>query len=124
MVARGFASETFCYEAIAARQGDDRPYHVYYLGDFDRAGQDAARSLEEKLIRFGDEDGIEVIFEQIAVAFEQINDGTSRRDHQSVFHRLIEIGLTTSRASWTRYLPIPCAISLRRQSIDTSIKIN
>ena len=72
MVARGFASETFCYEAIAARQGDDRPYHVYYLGDFDRAGQDAARSLEEKLIRFGDEDGIEVIFEQIAVAFEQI----------------------------------------------------
>ena len=72
MVARGFASETFCYEAIAARQGDDRPYHVYYLGDFDRAGQDAARSLEEKLIRFGDEDGIEVIFEQIAVTFEQI----------------------------------------------------
>ena len=47
MVARGFASETFCYEAIAARQGDDRPYHVYYLGDFDRAGQDAARSLGE-----------------------------------------------------------------------------
>ena len=37
---------------------------------------------------------------------------------------VIEIGLTHSRASWTRYLPIPCAISLRRQSIDTSIKIN
>ena len=51
---------------------DDRPYHVYYLGDFDRAGQDAARSLEEKLIRFGDEAGIEVIFEQIAVTVEQI----------------------------------------------------
>ena len=37
MVARGFASETFCYEAIAAREGDDRDYYVYYLGDFDRA---------------------------------------------------------------------------------------
>jgi hypothetical protein len=72
MVARGFASETFCYEAIAAREGDYRDYYVYYLGDFDRAGHDAARSLEEKLTRFADEDGIDVIFEQIAVTREQI----------------------------------------------------
>jgi hypothetical protein len=72
MVARGFASETFCYEAVAARDGDDCPYHVYYLGDFDRSGQDAARSLEEKLTRFGEDDGIEVVFEQIAVNEEQI----------------------------------------------------
>ena len=74
MVARGFASETFCYEAIAARGGDDRDYYVYYLGDFDRAGQDAARALEEKLTRFAEEDGIEVIFEQIAVTEDQIAD--------------------------------------------------
>jgi hypothetical protein len=72
MVARGFASETFCYEAIAAREGNYRPYYVYYLGDFDRAGHDAARSLEEKLTRFAEEDGIEVIFEQIAVAPSQV----------------------------------------------------
>ena len=71
MVARGFASETFCYEAVAARD-DDRPYHVYYLGDFDRSGQDAARSLEEKLTRFADEEGIEVEFETIAVNLDQI----------------------------------------------------
>jgi hypothetical protein len=75
MVTRGFSSETFCYEAIAARDGDDRPYHVYYLGDFDRAGQDGARSLEEKLRRFGDEDGVEIIFEQIAVTEAQIRNG-------------------------------------------------
>jgi hypothetical protein len=74
MVARGFASETFCYEAISAREGDDRDYYVYYLGDFDRAGRDAARSLEEKLTRFAEEDGIEVIFEQIAVTERQIAD--------------------------------------------------
>jgi hypothetical protein len=72
MVTRGFSSETFCYEAIAARGGDDRPYHVYYLGDFDRAGQDGAHSLKEKLCRFGDEEGVEVVFEQIAVTEEQI----------------------------------------------------
>ena len=67
MVARGFASETFCYEAVAQRGDDDRPYYVYYLGDFDRSGHDAARSLEEKLTRFADEEGIEVVFQTIAV---------------------------------------------------------
>ena len=73
MVSRGFASETFCYEAIAQRDGDDRPYYVYYLGDFDRAGLDAARALEEKLRRFADDDGIEVLFETLAVTEEQIS---------------------------------------------------
>ncbi len=66
------SSETFCYEAIAARTDDERPYYVYYLGDFDRAGQDAARSLQEKPRRFADEDGIELVFEAIAVTREQI----------------------------------------------------
>ena len=72
MVARGFVSETFAYEAIAARRGDARPYHVYYLGDFDRAGRDAARSLEDKLTRFADEEGIEVIFNTLAITERQV----------------------------------------------------
>jgi hypothetical protein len=58
MVSRGFASETFCWSAIEARDGDERDYYVYYLGDFDRSGQDAAKSLEEKLTRFADDEGI------------------------------------------------------------------
>jgi hypothetical protein len=71
MVTRGFTSETFAYESV--QQWDsDRQTYVYYLGDHDRAGQDAATSLEEKLTRFADEDAIEVIFEQIAVNEEQI----------------------------------------------------
>jgi len=74
MVARGFASETFCYESVFARGGDERAYFVYYLGDFDRAGQDAARSLEEKLTRFAGADGIPVCFETIAVTERQIRD--------------------------------------------------
>jgi hypothetical protein len=73
MVARGFSSETFCYESVAQRGDDDRDYHVYYLGDFDRAGEDAARSLKEKLTRFADEVGISVYFDQIAVDEFQIN---------------------------------------------------
>src|SRR5262249_55719596 len=67
MVTRGFSSETFAYEAVAAREGEDRPYFVYYLGDFDRAGQDAANPLREKLERFAGEEEIDLVFEQIAV---------------------------------------------------------
>jgi hypothetical protein len=74
MVTRGFSSETFAYEAVAAREGDRRTYHVYYLGDFDRAGQDAANSLREKLERFADEEGIDLVFKQIAVTRKQIAD--------------------------------------------------
>lgn len=72
MVTRGFSSETFCYEAIAARKGDDRRYYVYALFDFDRAGEDSAGSLEEKLRRFADEAGITLVFKQIAVTGGQI----------------------------------------------------
>ncbi|NIA67605.1 hypothetical protein HBA54_03280 [Pelagibius litoralis] len=72
MVTGGFSSETFCYEAVAQRGDDDRPYYVYYLGDFDRAGRDAARSLEEKLTRFADETGVEVLFKDVAVTAEQV----------------------------------------------------
>jgi hypothetical protein len=74
MVTRGFSSETFCFEAVEAREGDSRPYHVYYLGDFDRSGRDAARSLEEKLKRFANGKDVTIVFEQIAVTEQQIRD--------------------------------------------------
>jgi len=67
MVARGFSSETFCFEAIEARVGDPRAYDVWYLGDFDRSGRDAAKSLEEKLLRFGAERSVDVDFRQLAI---------------------------------------------------------
>lgn len=74
MVARGFSSETFCFEAVEARGDDDRPYNVYYLGDFDRSGRDAANALREKLERFAEPKGIPIIFNEIAVTVEQITD--------------------------------------------------
>jgi hypothetical protein len=73
MVARGFASETFCFEAVAQRADDRRPYHVYYLGDFDRAGVDAARSLNRKLSGFAAQHGIDVHFETLGVTREQVH---------------------------------------------------
>jgi hypothetical protein len=74
MVTRGFCSETFAFEAIEQRGDDKRPYYIYYLGDFDRSGRDAARSLKKKLEQFGAEKGIEVHFVELAVTLEQIRE--------------------------------------------------
>jgi hypothetical protein len=72
MVARGYSSETFCFEAIESRENDDRPYVVYYLGDFDRSGRDAATTLKEKLERFAAEKDVEVAFIHLAIEAEDI----------------------------------------------------
>jgi hypothetical protein len=72
MVARGFPSETFCFEAIEQRGDDKRDFNVYTLFDFDRAGQDSARSLQEKLKRFAKAKGIKVYFHNLAVTKEQV----------------------------------------------------
>jgi hypothetical protein len=72
MVSRGFCSESFAFEAIEQRGADRRPYHVLYLGDFDRSGRDAAESLRRKLVHFASKKGIEVEFIDLAVTRKQI----------------------------------------------------
>jgi hypothetical protein len=71
MVARGFSSETFCFEAVE-QYDEDKTTYVYYLGDFDRSGCDAAKSLEEKLQRFAAERCIKVVFKSIAITPAQV----------------------------------------------------
>jgi hypothetical protein len=72
MVTRGYSSETFAYEAVDQRGDDGRDYVIYYFGDFDRAGVDAARSLHEKLDRFAADCPFRVIFRHMAITEEQI----------------------------------------------------
>jgi hypothetical protein len=67
----GFTSETFAFEAIAGAD-PDHPLIVYALYDFDRAGQDACRSLQEKLERFAGERGVEVSFCCLAIEDQDI----------------------------------------------------
>ena len=74
MVARGYSSETFAFEAVAAREGDPRKYDVWYLGDFDRSGCEAAQSLQEKLERFAAEKGVEVAFRVLAIEAEDVRE--------------------------------------------------
>ena len=68
----GFTSETFAYEAVEAMRGSGRTLVVHALYDFDRSGQDAAASLEEKLLRFGGKYGVAVQFHQLALSHDQV----------------------------------------------------
>lgn len=65
MVARGYASLSFLYEAGQAMAHEGRPCHVYHFGDFDPSGVNAADSIESSLRRFAP--GAEISFERVAV---------------------------------------------------------
>jgi hypothetical protein len=68
MVARGYSSETFAYNAAEVMRETGKPCYVYYVGDFDPSGWQMARSLEQKLAEFG----APVVFERLAVNPDQI----------------------------------------------------
>ncbi|TIN37613.1 MAG: hypothetical protein E5Y32_26475 [Mesorhizobium sp.] len=72
MVARGFTSETYAFEAAEYWSAIGKEVHVYHLGDFDRSGQDAARDLERKLTTFGSAKGLRVQFNRLAVTERQV----------------------------------------------------
>jgi hypothetical protein len=98
MVARGFSSETFCFEAVEARVGDPRPYIIYYLGDCDRSGRDAAAALKEKLERFAAERDVKVVFVHLAIAEDDIFqfDAAACRVH---------VGFTFGGNEFDKWLP-------------------
>ncbi len=52
MVARGYSSETFAYEAAEDIRATGKPAYVYYVGDFDPSGW---QDLERRLAGFGAE---------------------------------------------------------------------
>lgn len=68
MVARGDSSETFAYESAEEIMEQGKPAFVYYVGDFDPAGWDMSRVLEEKLRGFG----ANITFERLAINRDQI----------------------------------------------------
>jgi hypothetical protein len=74
MVSRGFTSETFAYEAVNAYADSGRPYVIFALYDFDRSGADAARSLQEKVERFGDQKGVDARFNLLGLTQRQVRD--------------------------------------------------
>jgi hypothetical protein len=70
MVSRGFASETYCYEAAMVLAEQGKPCFIYYLGDHDPSGVLIDPSIEEKLRRFAPD--ADISFERLAVLPWQI----------------------------------------------------
>jgi hypothetical protein len=71
MVARGYASLSFLYEAATYIASLDVPTYIYHLGDYDPSGQDAARATEQTLREMAPE--AKIHFERLAVTPEQIH---------------------------------------------------
>jgi hypothetical protein len=72
MVARGYASLSFLYDAAEYINDLDVPAYIYHLGDFDPSGVNAGEKIEETLCELAPE--AEISFERIAVTPEQIAD--------------------------------------------------
>jgi hypothetical protein len=70
MVARSYASLTFLHAAAGAIEANDKPAHIYHLGDWDPSGQDAADHIERKLREYAP--GVPIHFEKLAIAERQI----------------------------------------------------
>lgn len=68
----GFTSETFAYGAVEHLRNSGKTLVIYALYDFDRSGQGAARSLQEKVERFGTEYDVPVIFNDLGLSLEQV----------------------------------------------------
>jgi len=72
-VARGFASETYAYEAAESIVADGRPCFIYEFGDHDPSGVTASKVLQRKLLDFVS-GRAEVHFQRAAVTTRQIAD--------------------------------------------------
>jgi hypothetical protein len=72
MVARGYASLSFLYDAAEYINDLAVPTYIYHLGDFDPSGVNAGEKIEETLrVMAPDAD---ITFERLAVTPEQIAD--------------------------------------------------
>ena len=72
MVARGFSSETYLYEAAMAIIRRGKPAYIYAFFDHDPSGEHSARHIERKLRGFAPD--AEIHFDLMAVTPEQIED--------------------------------------------------
>jgi hypothetical protein len=117
MVTRGFSSETFCFEAVESQADDGRKYVIYYLGDCDRAGWDAANSLWEKLSRFAREKNVALSFTHLAIEPDDVRqfNGVAQRAFvylHGVGNRVLPTRTPKRKSPADRNWPHPYAIEL------------
>ena len=72
MVAKGFSSETYLYEAAETIADEDKPAYIYAFFDHDPSGAHSAKHIERKLREFAPD--AEIHFELMAVTPQQIDE--------------------------------------------------
>lgn len=72
MVSRGYASETYLYEAAQAIINAGKPAYLYYFGDYDPSGLNIPEVIERRLRGFAPD--CEIHFKRMAVLPEQITE--------------------------------------------------
>jgi hypothetical protein len=70
MVARGYSSLSFLYEAAEYLKTLTVPAHIYHLGDYDPSGVNAGEKIEQTLREMAP--NAEIHFERLAVNLDQI----------------------------------------------------
>ena len=73
MIARGYASESFLWQAAEQIKAVGKNAIIYQLGDHDPSGVDAWRHTQTRLLEFID-DEVDVYCERLAVTPEQIEE--------------------------------------------------
>ena len=71
MVARGYSSLTFLASAAEAIAEQERPCHIYHLGDLDPSGVNAGEKIEQTLRELAPD--AEIHFERLGVTDEQVS---------------------------------------------------
>jgi hypothetical protein len=111
MVARGYASLSFLYDAADAINDLVVPAYIYHCRDYDPSGVNAAEKIEETLRELAPD--AEIYFERIAVTEQQIADW--------------DLPTRPTKASDTRAKAFGSALSVelcRRRSSDICHKTN
>ena len=118
----GFSSLSFVHEAAESlnNSGDDRPVHVFYIGDYDAAGVLIDVSLQREL-RLHLRSDIELIFERIGINAEQIEDyDLPMKPRKESDHRSRQIEFSVEAES----MPAKILRSILRDKVEALLPAN
>ena len=71
MVNKGYSSQSAMFESAQRFRRNDKPKHLFYLGDLDPSGEDMVRDIRERLHMFGVDD-LEVT--KVALTMAQVEE--------------------------------------------------